>query len=155
MSTATKTLLIATPSKSHVNTKYVQCILLVLPLIEAQTGYKVNHRFLCGKSNLDQARSMMLTDWYNKAQEDDLFLFIDSDHIFDITDIKRVVNIGGDVACGIYPNSLGRTTSYLLNPTDFVNGEDNRLLYGATGFMLIRKPILKKVAKLLELEIGR
>ena len=39
--------------------------------------YKITRKYLAGKSNIDQARSIMITEWYDSADNDDLFMFID------------------------------------------------------------------------------
>lgn len=146
------TLRICIPAKVYTNTKFTMSLIDCLGRVEAVTGYQPVVKFMCGKSNIDQARSMLATDFYNNSNDDDLMLFIDSDHLFSVEDVKNVIAIGGDVACGIYPNALGKPTCYFMDPQAFVNGTDNRLRYAGTGFMLIRKPIMKKIAKFLESE---
>lgn len=109
------------------------------------TGYTPDIRFMMGKSNIDQARSMLATDFYKECTDQDVMLFIDSDHIFSIDDIKHALQIGGDVSCGIYPNAIGKPTCYMLNPEDFINGIDDRIRFAGTGFMMIRRPIMTKI----------
>ncbi len=141
---------ICIPAKIHTHTKCVMCLLNLLNNFESQTGYRLDIKFLCGKSNIDQARSMMATDFYNDCGPGDLMLFIDSDHVFTIKDIQSIIALQSDVSVGIYPNSAGAPTSYFLNPEGFVNGNDNRMLYAGTGFMLIKHNTLNVLAKELE-----
>ena len=153
MNKKTNIIRICIPAKIHTHTKCVMCLLQILNNFENETGYNIDIRFLCGKSNIDQARSMMATDFYNECNEGDIMLFIDSDHIFTILDIKHALAIGGDVSCGIYSNSVGNPTSFFINPQDFYNGKDNRILYAGTGFMMIRYNTLKILSKYFE-DIG-
>lgn len=140
---------ICVPAKVYTNTKFTMCLLTCMNQIKPRTGYDPDIKFMCGKSNIDQARSMLTTDFYNQCNKDDIMLFIDSDHIFQIDDICNAIAIGGDVACGIYPNAIGNPTCYMMNPDAFLAGTDNRLRYAGTGFMLIRHTTLTRVAKWL------
>ena len=107
---------IAIPTKIQCNAKFTMSLLTVFPQIRSVCGYQPEVKFLCGKSNIDQARSMLATDWYNESDENDLFLFIDSDHVFKVKDIKKAIDMNSDVACGIYPNSAGRPTCFMMQP---------------------------------------
>lgn len=140
-----KILRICIPAKVHTHTKCVMCLLNILNNFEHETGYILDIKFLCGKSNIDQARSMMATDFYNDCKTGDLMLFIDSDHLFTINDIKNAIALNTDVSCGIYPNSVGAPTAFFQNPELFYEGKDNKLLYAGTGFMMIKHKTLEKV----------
>jgi len=140
---------ICIPAKIHTHTKCVMSLFGLLNNFEALTGYRLDIKFLCGKSNIDQARSMMATDFYNDCGPDDLMLFIDSDHVFNIKDIQSVIALikqDTDVAIGVYSNSIGQPTSFFVNPEDFFDGKDNRILYAGTGFMCIKHNTLKILA---------
>ena len=141
---------IVVPAKVHTHTKFVISLLSALPQIHPLTGFRPDIRFMCGKSNIDQARSMLATDFYNQCTDRDVMLFIDSDHLFSVQDIANAVKLGGDVTCGIYPNALGKPTCYMMDPEAFLTGRDNRLRYAGTGFMLIRRPILTRILELFE-----
>lgn len=130
------------------NTK---CVLSLLHSINIP-GCRTEIRLLPGKSNIHHSRSILLTEWYDKADDDDLFLFIDSDQTFQRSDIENIIKIGSDVTCGIYCNASGRPNCHPKNRTLFFTGKNQDLYYGATGFMLIRKPILKRVEKYIEKE---
>lgn len=145
------TLQVAIPTLHSINAKTVLCLLQALPKV------KVRHaiRIFEGMSNLDQARSILLTDWYDSAAEDDLFLFIDSDQTFTAQDINRLIDLGGDVSVGGV--ATRRPNAINLWPQDeprFRQGTDSEILYGGTAFMLIRKPILHRAAAFLAEENG-
>jgi len=140
---------ICIPAKIHMHAKCVVSLLNCKDLIKFKTGYDVDMKVLCGKSNIDQARSMLTTDFYNECKPEDVMLFIDSDHIFSIDDIYNVLAVGGDVGVGVYPNAVGNPTCHPMDNNAFFSGIDNRVKYAGTGFMLIKHTILTKVAKWL------
>ena len=140
-------LTIAIPAKTHVNTRFTMALMHSVGQLNKYFNVLVD--FLPGKSNIVHARSIMLTKWFNHSKSDnDLFLFIDSDHIFTANDIlKLYFEKDSDVTCGIYCNSAGGRNVYPMFPKKF--HKDRRILYAGTGFMLIKKNICKKVAKLV------
>ncbi len=149
-----KTITLAIPCKAHLQARFTMCLLQVLNQIYSKTGYKPLVRILYGKSNIVHARSILLTEWYEHSNNDDVFLFLDSDQTFTIEDIETILQKEGDVVSGIYVNGAGFPTCYPINTALFQKGEDDRLLYSGCGFMLIRKPILSKMVLLLEEEFG-
>ena len=42
----------------------------------------INVNIIAGKSNIDQARSILITRWYDSSADDDMFMFLDSDQTF-------------------------------------------------------------------------
>ena len=108
-------------------------------------NYTIDLKFLVGKSNIDQARSMMISRWYEEPHaDDDLFLFIDSDQIFENADLRALINLNSDVAIGVYRGfQWACCRPYDWNK--FITGESNDVMYGATGFMMIRRPILRRL----------
>jgi hypothetical protein len=142
---------VSIPTAHALHAKTVLALFAALPQVR---GYQTQLRILEGMSLIDQARSVLLTEWYDHAADDDLFLFIDSDQTFTGDDLNAVIALGGDVAvvaslCG--PNRIN------LWPKDeqrFRAGADTEILYGGTGFMLIRQSILRRVVPLLVAEHG-
>ena len=147
------TLTIFTPSKSTLNTTFAECILRVLTsditnLIKMNIAFYPKH----GMSNIVHARSIALTNWYDTSKDGDLFLFIDSDHVFMKEDIVNLVKLKKcDVSCGIYCKSSGEPNAYPVDLGAFLdNYRDNRLLYAGTGFMLIHRPICTRLINLIK-----
>jgi hypothetical protein len=142
------TLSVFTPSKSTLNTNFTSC---VLETISSNINHhiKMNVKFYPhqGISNIVHARSIALSQWYDTSKDGDLFLFIDSDHIFENKDIIDIVNLKNcDISCGIYCKSNGEPNAYPMDLDGFLdNYRDNRLLYAGTGFMLIKRPICTKM----------
>jgi len=134
------------PTKKYLNCKFVQCLLHELPQIK---GYTISIRFLEGKSNLDQARSICLTNWYDSSGDDDLFIFIDADQTFKVEDLNKMISLikedKADVSCAGYSRIDGTSTLFVMNPEEFYTGRDNKIRFGATGFMMISRPILHNV----------
>lgn len=148
-----KNLTIAIPSKLHINASTVTSIMT--SCLRNIGEYAVNVSLLTGKSNIIHARSILLTRWYDQStSDDDLFLFLDSDQTFNKLDIEALINLNSDVACGVYVNSQGSPNCYPEDHISFYSMDStNRninLLYGATGFMLIRKPVLHKIIQYLK-----
>jgi len=143
-------LTIGIPTKTYINARF---ILSLFQVIQKTKGIKIEPSILAGKSNIDQARSILLTNWYDKADSNDLFLFIDADQTYEALDIFKAFRLikleGADVACGAYPRSDGSSTMYALNESDFKSGKDNRIRFGATGFMMISKKAVGMVHKWL------
>ncbi len=145
---------IAVPAKVYCNAKFTMSLIAALSKIKAATGYNPEVKFLCGKSNIDQARSMLINDWYSCSKAQDLFLFIDSDHVFNIKDIEKAISMGSDVSCGVYSNSAGKPACFIMNSQEFIKNREGDIRYAGTGFMLIRRPILVKIAEYLKKEDG-
>ena len=147
------TLTIFTASNSSINTTFVNSVFNALnsnirDLIKMNISFYPNH----GNSSIDHARSIALTKWYDVSKDGDLFLFIDSDHVFVKEDIIKLVNLKNcDVSCGIYCKSTGEPNALPINLEAFLdNYRDNRLLYAGTGFMLIHRPICAKIVNLVK-----
>jgi glycosyltransferase involved in cell wall biosynthesis len=147
------TLTIFTPSNSSINGTFVNSVFNVL---NSNIGdlIKMNVSFYPTRenSNIDHARSIALTEWYDVSKDGDLFLFIGSDHVFSNKDIIKSVNLKNcDVSCGIYCNSTGEPNALPNDLEAFLdNYRDNRLLYAGTGFMLIHRPICTKIINLVK-----
>ncbi len=146
-----KTLTIGIVTKLQIHANTTLSILNVLKENKLE-DYILDIKFLPGKSNIDQARSMIITEWYDKSNNKDLFLFLDSDQTFTIEDIRSLIKLNSDVACGVYSNLKGLPTCRPKNMEHFLKGDADDLYYGATGFMLIRRPILEKIEMLIKQE---
>ncbi len=144
-----KNLCIAMPTKLQI---HANTVLSLMNSFAGLSEYNVKVEFLPGKSNIDQSRSILTTNWYDQAGDDDVFLFIDSDQTFTAEDIKAVIDLDSDLGIGVYGSLAGYPTCRPKNYQKFLTGESNELYYGATGFMRITKPILKKVEEFIKRE---
>lgn len=142
------TLRIAIPTKLQIHANTILCLLNSLNI----PGYNVEIRFLIGKSNIDQSRSILSTNFYDEMGDNDLFMFIDSDQTFNAGDIIELINLNTDVAVGVYNTNSGFPACRPKNLNEFLTGTNNDVYYGATGFMLIRKGILKKIEQFIKKE---
>jgi len=151
-----KTLTIAIPTKCSINAVTFLSIERVIKGI--LDDYHIIFDILPGKSNIDQARSMLITRWYDNANENDLFMFLDSDQTFEPMDIKKLVDLinikKADVSIGVYCNRADKPTSFPINREAFFRGEDDKILYAGTGVMMITKNILKKIEDYLAIEFN-
>ena len=141
-------LTVAIPTKLYINAVTILSLFQSFPL----SGYIIEVKILPGKSNIDQARSILVTNWYDSASEEDLFLFLDADQTFTSQDILSLINLNCDVACGVYSSLDGRPTCRPKDYPRFMTGENKEIYYGATGLMLVRKPILCRVEALIKKE---
>jgi glycosyltransferase involved in cell wall biosynthesis len=156
------TITIITPTRRELHATYVMSLLQSFGGMAGKnnkTGYTLAFRTLAGKSNIHHARSIATSNWYDQAQKDDLMLFIDSDHTFSMEDVTAAIdkhkNTKADIVCGVYSNSAGtRPNIYPKKPKEFMEGKDDEVWYGGTGFMLISKPILDRLKIQLTEELG-
>jgi len=148
-----KKITICVPTKNQINVGCASFLLAATRNLEDITGYQVKTAFY-QSSYLDWNRSIALTDWYDGASDNDLFLFIDSDQTLTVYDICRLIEEDADVVCGIYPSRGHKNTAIAANGTCPMSTEPVELLYAATGIMLIRKPIVEKMYEYLENELS-
>jgi hypothetical protein len=111
-------------------------------------GYTV--RRVQGYAAIDQARSQMASDAL--ADGFDELMWIDSDVVFDVDDVRRLRDSDVPVVCGIYPKKNARALScHLLPGTTTVHfGNRGGLLeirYAATGFLLTRREVYDGIAR--------
>ena len=146
-------LTIAIPTKQSI---HARCILSLMQSMTNVKGMQVKIRILPGKSNITHARSILLTEWFDGANEDDLFLFIDADQTFTQDDIMACIheiqNSDADVVCGVYCNSAGMPNVHAKDPMSFFRGSTKDVFYSATGFMMISKPVLYKCMEFMKNE---
>jgi hypothetical protein len=140
------TLTIAFPAKFQIHARFAMTLIEVVErLREIQSDWKIRTHYILGKSNLSHARSVLVTEWYEGAADNDGFFFIDTDHTFTAEDILRVVRQDGDLNAGVYCNR-GK------DPTCFPEGgvwpdqvDNIPLKFAATGFLFFRKSALVRI----------
>ena len=142
---------VSIPTPHALHAKTVLSLFAALPQVR---GYQTRLRILEGFSLIDQARSVLLTEWYDQAGDDDLFLFIDPDLAFTGDDLNAIIALGGDVAVVAALCGANRINLLPKDEGRFRAGADAEILYGGASFMLIRKPVLRRVVPLLAAEHG-
>jgi len=130
-----RTLTLGFPAKFQLNALFAMSLLDSMDKLRTESGYTVKTKYLLGKSNLSHARSIMVTEWYDNAKTDDLFMFIDTDQTFTADDILRVISQKGDLRAGIYANRAQNATSIAADGETFSASENTPLAYAATGFL--------------------
>jgi len=106
-------------------------------------------------SDLVQLRSSVLTEWMDRANNTDVFVFLDNDMVFQPADFIRLLQCDADVCGGIYSSGEGdKPNAAFVDLPGFLAGRNADLLYTGAGFTAIRKPILRKVMDLIHKEIG-
>lgn len=129
-----------------------QCQSALLEL--ERRGYVV--RRVAGYSQIDQARndigSAALVDGFQET------LWIDSDIGFDPNDVEKLRRHGLPIACGIYPKKGKRELAiHILPGTQSlrfgINGGLHEILYGATGFLHVRREAYQTMIDTLSLPV--
>lgn len=142
-----KTLRICIVAKTDIRTYTVASLLSIL-------GSKVDEYIIetvlsPSQSDIAKARSEQIHAWYKTSKKGDLFLFIDSDQTFTIQDIAKSISLiktGSDIVCGAYSRADGTITVEPKNQGKFIRERQGELYYGATGFMMVSREILEKIA---------
>lgn len=105
-------------------------------------GYSV--RRVGGYSQIDRARSQMVTDAILEGFEETLW--IDSDIVFQPDDVETLRRLNLPIVCGIYPQKGKQSLACHVMPgtPSTVFGQDGQLieiLYAGTGFLLVRREV--------------
>lgn len=110
-------------------------------------NYGIRQSLCIGQSDLPKARSSELTRWYEIAKEQDIFMFIDADQVFKADDILLSLKLleTYPVVCGAYARKGGNMTVEPKDQFNFRKNKQGELYYGATGMMMIRYDIVKKM----------
>lgn len=105
--------------------------------------------FCIGQSDLPKLRSEQVSNWFDKAEKDDVFMFIDADQLFVENDILRSLFFikQYDVVCGAYARRSGEMTVEPKDRSTFYKKKEGELFYGATGFMMISYRVVEKMVK--------
>lgn len=115
---------------------------------------------------IDRARGCAATEFLRHTSPDDtdVLVFIDSDMIFSLEDLDKIVSLARDkvgIAIGAYPVRRGDAPWLALVPLEgnavlSFNAESPpiEVKYGATGFMAIHREVLKAVADTMPLCTG-
>jgi len=141
-----------------------------LTRVAAQNNFQVNLNTIGNESLITRARNTLVSQFLDMDKEDDSFthlMFIDADIGFRGEAVRRVLESGYDIACGIYPrkaiewdkipdlikvsdkNLEQRVLGYNLNFADPKKIEVTKgfteVMDAATGFMCIKKEVFYKM----------
>lgn len=117
-------------------------------------GYTV--RRVRGYSAIDQARNQMATDALANGFEETMW--IDSDVVFDPSDVDRLRCLNLPLTCGIYPKKgLRELAVHLVSGTNELIfgalGGVVEVRYAATGFLHVRREVYETIHSQLQLPI--
>jgi hypothetical protein len=150
-----KTLTIAFPAKFQIHARFAMILMDVVEKLKVcQNEWFIKTKYILGKSNLSHARSVLVTEWYESASDEDGFFFIDTDHTFTEEDILRVIRQDGDLNAGIYCNRSRDPTCFPLAGGFDEKAENIPLKYAATGFLFFRKKALVQIHEWMKLHEG-
>jgi hypothetical protein len=74
-------------TKSQIYAHTIASLNKVITCPKLERKYFLKESLCVGRSDLPKARSVSLTEWYNEADEKDVFMFIDADQTFTPEDI--------------------------------------------------------------------
>jgi hypothetical protein len=166
MATTTRNIMIATPCYGGLVTNYF--LMSVLNLTRTLTAHTIAYDFrTISDSLITRARNHIANEFLHEAQFTHLF-FIDADLGFEAEPLLRFLAFDKDVTCGVYPlkrlnvaalrastaasDTVAEAASYTYSSTITINDDNRpdqgflRAEYGATGFMLIRRQVLERMA---------
>lgn len=159
-----KTIFIATPMYGGMCTSaYTQSLIhLCMHLIDS--GYKVGFGFVQNESLITRARNALVYRFLQSGA--DFLLFIDADHRFDASDVRRMIEEDEDIICAIPPKktinwpAISRAANHNMGDPRLFAGEfvinaapgigiskDEKfeILHGGTGLMLIKRSVFEKM----------
>jgi hypothetical protein len=160
-------ILIATPCYGGLVTDHFLISMLGLTRVLDKEGIAFDFRTI-SDSLISRARNNMASEFLHDESLTHLF-FIDADLGFDPTALLRYLAFDKELVCGVYPlkrldvagirastapnDAVAEAASYLYSSTISLR-DDNlpvdgflRAEYGATGFMLIRRSVLERMAE--------
>jgi hypothetical protein len=160
-------ILIATPCYGGLVTDYFLISLLGLTRLLDKNAIEFDFRTI-SDSLITRARNTMASEFLHDGSFTHL-LFIDADLGFDPAALLRYLAFDKDVVCGVYPlkrldiaairassaatDAVAEAASYLYSSTISLRDDnlpENGFLkaeHGATGFMLIRRNVLERMAE--------
>jgi hypothetical protein len=160
-------ILIATPCYGGLVTDHYLISLLALTRLLDGNAIEFDVRTI-SDSLITRARNAMASAFLNEASFTHL-LFIDADLGFDPAALLRYLSFDKDVVCGVYPlkrldvaslrassaptDEIAEAASYLYSSTLSVSDDNRpengflRAEYGATGFMLIARSVVERMAE--------
>lgn len=149
------TLTLGIVTKSQIYALTVSSITSLSSCKELTDSYNINTSFLINQSDLPKARSIMLTGWYEKSTEKDIFMSIDADQIFSAEDIVRSIIFLSkyDIVCAAYPRKDGKLAVEPMNIVDFYRNRVGELFFGATGMMMVKYSTVKNLISYLKNKI--
>ncbi len=108
-------------------------------------------------SDLVQLRSAVLTEWFDRYTDQDIFVFVDNDMVFQPEDFLSLLQCQADVCGGLYtggPAANNRPRASWPSVDEWLAGNTEEAYYTGAGFTAIRRPILQRIIHDLEQELG-
>lgn len=117
----------------------------LLKLRDLGWGYAI----IGGDALITRSRAKTVSNWYRKCLDEDVFLMLDDDVVFQPEDAAKVVELAKQtrsIACGAYPvKDGGHLACRRFVGQDIVFGPDSppvEIEYAATGFMAVHRDVI-------------
>lgn len=145
-------LTIYVPCKREICAYTTACLTKLTTCEEVLKYVDLKIKYNIGQSDLPKVRSEVLNEWFDMASENDIFMFLDADQTFTYFDILKGLSMlkDADVVCGGYMKGSGGTTIEPVSLVEFYDKNEGEILYGATGFMMIKYSIVKTLTEKLK-----
>ena len=119
----------------------------LLKFIGASKDFNHSLNYVCGDSLVSRARNTLTMDFLKSDCTH--LLFIDSDLVFSLEQIQRIISHGEDIVGGFYPKKKDGPCELVYNPLIPAATMDARRLtevrYIGTGFMCIARRVFEKM----------
>jgi hypothetical protein len=119
----------------------------LMDFIKAAKDFPHTLHYVAGDSLVSRARNTITMEFLKSDCTH--LLFIDSDLVFSIDQIKRLISHGESIIGGFYPKKKDGAPELVFNPTIPPTPMDSRRLtevrYIGTGFMLIAREVFEKM----------
>jgi len=127
----------------------------LMAFIKDAKDFSYGISYVCGDSLVSRARNTLSMEFLKSDCTH--LLFLDSDLVFSLEQIKRVLSHDEDIVGGFYPKKKDGAPELVFNPTIPPTPMDSRRLtevrYMGTGFLCISKKVFEKMISELGDEI--
>lgn len=107
-----------------------------------------------GDALISRSRSKTVSNWYIKCVDEDVFLMLDDDVVFQPEDAEKVVELARktrSIACAAYPvKDGGHLACRRFVGQDILFGPDSppvEIEYAATGFMAVHRDVIQAMVE--------
>ena len=112
-----------------------------------ESGFDYGHKFLFGDSLVSRARNGLTMDFL--ASDCTHMLFVDSDLVFSLDQVKRIISHDENIVGGFYPKKAQGPVEFVFNCIVPQPEMDSRRLtpvkYMGTGFLCVKRCVLEKM----------
>lgn len=135
--------MIGLPIDNGAQSHFWQCLCQLIK----DPPFEIQFEFNCGDSLVPRARNELTARFL--ASDCTHLMFIDSDIMFTVHDVERLLADDLDIVAGFYPKKQTRleyVCNELLSPGPDIQPSVRQMAYMGTGFMLIKRGVFETMA---------